>query len=72
MMNRSAKDGARSSRQYDGEVVLTHRDLESIMNERGVALDHSTIYRWVQRYAPQMEKRLRWQWRCPPLVELAR
>ena len=32
---------------------------------RGVAVDHSTIYRWVQRYAPEMEKRLRWQWRCP-------
>ena len=22
----------------------------------------STIYRWVQRFAPEMEKRLRWQW----------
>ena len=28
-----------------------------------VAVDHSTIYRWVQRFAPEMEKRLRWQWR---------
>src|SRR3546814_3356009 len=26
-------------------------------------LDHTTIYRWVQRYAPEMEKRLRWFWR---------
>ena len=33
------------------------------MAERGVAVDHSTIYRWVQHYAPEMEKRLRWQWR---------
>ncbi|MFQ0390517.1 IS6 family transposase, partial [Klebsiella pneumoniae] len=24
-----------------------------------------TIYRWVQRYAPEMEKRLRWYWRNP-------
>ncbi len=23
--------------------------------ERGVNVDHSTIYRWVQRYAPEME-----------------
>jgi len=30
-----------------------------------VSVDHSTIYRWVQRYAPEIEKRLRWQWRCP-------
>lgn len=33
--------------------------------ERGVSVDHSTIYRWVQRYAPEMEKRLRWYWRHP-------
>ena len=30
-----------------------------------MAVDHSTIYRWVQRFAPEMEKRLRWQWRWP-------
>ena len=36
-----------------------------MMTERGVAVDHSTIYRWVQHYAPEMEKRLRWQWRRP-------
>jgi len=30
-----------------------------------VPLDHSTIYRWVQKYAPEIEKRLRWQWRRP-------
>ncbi len=36
-----------------------------MMAERGVAVDHSMIYRWVQHYAPEMEKRLRWQWRRP-------
>ena len=35
------------------------------MGERGVGVDHSPIYRSVQRYAPEMEKRLLWQWRCP-------
>ena len=30
--------------------------------EHGVSIDHSTIYRWVQRYAPEIEKRLRWYW----------
>jgi len=34
-----------------------------MMAERGVRVDHATIYRWVQTYAPEMEKRLRWQWR---------
>ena len=43
---------------------ISCRDLEQMMAERGVGVDHSTIYRWVQRYAPEMEKRLRWQWRC--------
>ncbi len=28
-----------------------------MLAERGVNVDHSTIYRWVQRYAPEMEKR---------------
>ena len=44
---------------------ISYRDLEAMMTERGVAVDHSTIYRWVQRFAPEMEKRLRWQWRRP-------
>ena len=63
-------------RHFEGEIVLwavrwycrypiSYRDLESMMTERGVAVDHSTIYRWVQRFAPEMEKRLRWQWRWP-------
>ncbi len=38
------------------------RDLERMMGERSVLVDHSTICRWVQKYAPEMERRLRWQW----------
>jgi transposase-like protein len=30
-----------------------------MMNERGIAIDHSTIFRWVQRYAPEINKRAR-------------
>jgi len=30
---------------------LSYRDLEEVMVERGVSVDHTTIYRWVQRYA---------------------
>ncbi len=30
-----------------------------MMRERGLSLDHTTIYRWVQRYAPELEKRSR-------------
>jgi transposase-like protein len=28
--------------------------------ERGITVDHTTLYRWVQKYAPEIEKRLRW------------
>jgi len=44
---------------------IGYRDLETMMTERGAPVDHSTIFRWVQRYAPELEKRLRWQWRRP-------
>jgi transposase, IS6 family len=39
--------------------ALSYRDLEEIMRERGLSVDHTTIYRWVQRYAPELEKRCR-------------
>ncbi len=42
---------------------VNYRDLEQMMDERGVSVDHDTIYRWVQKYAPAIERRLRWQWR---------
>src|ERR1051326_1342158 len=38
---------------------LSYRDLEEIMAERGLQVDHTTIYRWVQRYAPELEHRCR-------------
>ena len=55
-------------RHFGGEIVLwavrwycrygiSYRDLEQMMAERGVSVDHSTIFRWVQRYAPEIEKR---------------
>lgn len=38
---------------------LSYRDLEEIMLERGLPVDHTTISRWVQHYAPELEKRCR-------------
>ena len=35
------------------------------MGERCVLVDHSTIYRWVQRCALEIDQRLRWRWRTP-------
>jgi transposase-like protein len=36
---------------------LSSRDLVQMMAERGIALAHTTILRWVQRYVPELEKR---------------
>jgi transposase-like protein len=30
-----------------------------MMRERGLNVDHSTVFRWVQRYAPEINKRIR-------------
>ena len=38
---------------------LSCRDLEAMLADRGVEVDHTTMYRWVQRFAPELEKRLR-------------
>jgi len=38
---------------------LSYRDLEEMMAERGVKVDHSTINRWVLEYAPEIERRIR-------------
>jgi transposase, IS6 family len=37
---------------------LTLRDLEEMMAERGLGRNHSTIGRWVLRYAPELHKRI--------------
>lgn len=37
------------------------------MAERGVTVDHTTICRWVQAYAPELERRLRCNWKRPGL-----
>jgi transposase-like protein len=55
-------------RHFEAEIILlcvrwylryslSYRDLEEMMAERGLSVDHTTIFRWVQRYAPELEKR---------------
>ena len=38
---------------------LSYRDIEELMLERGVKVDHSTINRWVIKYAPLLEEAFR-------------
>ncbi len=33
---------------------ISYRELEEMMLERGFEVDHTTLYRWVQHYAPEM------------------
>jgi len=34
---------------------LSYRDIEELMAERGVQVDHSTVNRWVIKYSPKLE-----------------
>jgi IS6 family transposase len=40
---------------------ISNRDLAEMMEGSGVAVDPSTIFRWLQRYAPELAKRV-WQY----------
>jgi IS6 family transposase len=39
--------------------ALSYRNLEEMMAERGVDVDHSTVNRWVLKYSTELDKRLR-------------
>ena len=41
------------------QFPISYRDLELMLADRGVEADHTTMYRWVQRFAPELEKRVR-------------
>jgi transposase-like protein len=69
-------------RHFEAEIIvlcvrwylrfgLSFRNLEEIMAERNLSVDHVTIWRWVQRYAPELNRRCRPElrktndsWRC--------
>ena len=57
-------------RQFAAEVILwavrwylmfpiSYRDLALMLQDRGVSVDYTTIFRWIQAYAPELEKRIR-------------
>src|SRR5512143_317788 len=46
--------------RWYSKYTISYRQLEEMMAERGVVVDHTTIWRWIQRYAPQLEKEVRW------------
>lgn len=38
---------------------LSYRDIEEILDDRGITVDHSTINRWVIKYSPELEAEFR-------------
>lgn len=57
-------------RQYPGEVILlcvrwylrfplSYAHVAEMMQERGLVVDRSCVWRWVQEYAPELNKRCR-------------
>jgi transposase-like protein len=57
-------------RQFTAEIILwavrwylqfpiSYRDLECMLADRGVHVDHTTLFRWIQAYAPELDKRMR-------------
>jgi IS6 family transposase len=45
---------------------LSYRDVEELLAERGITVDHATIYRWVQRFTPLLVDAARPA--CPPVI----
>ena len=41
------------------QFPISYRDLERMLADRGVSVDHTTVSRWTQRYAPEIDKRMR-------------
>jgi transposase-like protein len=51
---------------------LSYRDMEELLAERDIVVDHVTVYRWVQRFTPLLgayefliDKKLSMPRRCP-------
>lgn len=55
-------------RHYEPEIILlcvrwylsyplSYRQVAEMVNERGLDVHHSTVYRWVQQYTPELDKR---------------
>ena len=38
---------------------VSYRDVEELLAERGIEVDHVSIYRWVQRFAPEFAEAAR-------------
>ena len=44
---------------------LSYRDVEELLAERGIEVDHVTVYRWVQRFTPMLADAARFARHAP-------
>ncbi len=62
--------GSFKGRHFTSEIILwalrwylafpiSYRDLSAMLSDRGVEVDHTTLFRWVQTYAAKLEQRVR-------------
>jgi transposase, IS6 family len=67
---KQSNKGPFKGRQFTAEIILwavrwylqfpiSYRDLERMFSDRGVQVDHTTLFRWIQAFAPELEKRIR-------------
>jgi IS6 family transposase len=54
-------------RHFNGAIILwavrwyckygiSYRELAEMLDERGIQFNHTTVYRWVQKYASEIER----------------
>jgi transposase, IS6 family len=69
-MAKAGKKNPFKGRQFTAEIILwavrwylqfsiSYRDLERMFADRGIQVDHTTLFRWIQAYAPELDKRIR-------------
>ena len=57
-------------RHYHSEIILlcvrwylsyplSYRQVMEMVNERGLDIHHTSVFRWVQEYSPEIDKRFR-------------
>jgi transposase, IS6 family len=67
---KTGKKNPFKGRQFTAEIILwairwylqfpiSYRDLARMFSDRGIQVDHTTLFRWIQAYAPELEKRIR-------------
>jgi transposase-like protein len=70
---KASKKNPFKGRQFPAEIILwamrwylqfpiSYRDLECMLFDRGVQVDHTILFRWIQASASEIDKRI-----CPHL-----